>query len=418
MRTYEKTHPWIDFRPDLNQAPAKLWYLLGKVEAKIEQIKASFLPPTEARELMSVHLVRGVAATTAIEGNSLSLDEVRKILDNKGKSQRPSSKQYLEWEVRNVLDLYNTIGNQILDGEQSRLTPETILSYNKRLLADLPRDESASPPGVFRSHPVHVAQYVGAPVEDLRYLTSHLCNWLYSYFEPLREYGSIEYGIVRAILAHLYIAWIHPFVDGNGRTARAVEMHLLRSSGIPTFAAQLLSNHYNETRDQYYHQLSQARAQGDVLTFVIYSIRGFGEQIGVQSQEIQGMQRKLLWEHFVHEQFSGKRGDPNRCQRQLVLDVSRQYGPVPIENIPNLSPELARAYVTKSRKTLRRDINALKNVELWHSETMRSDLDREYLTGLIEETPLGILAREGLILSLLPEVYFIDEEDLTTGARL
>ena len=48
---------------------------------------------------------------------------------------------------------------------------------------------------------------------------------------------------------------------------------------------------------------------------------------------------------------------------------------------------------------------------------MRDDLDREFLTGLIEETPIGIRTREELILSLLPEVYFLDdEEDLTTDA--
>ncbi len=400
MRTYEKTHPWIDFRPDLNQAPAKLWYLLGKVEAKIEQIKASFLPPTEARELMSVHLVRGVAATTAIEGNSLSLDEVRKILDNKGKSQRPSSKQYLEWEVRNVLDLYNTIGNQILDGEQSRLTPETILSYNKRLLADLPRDESASPPGVFRSHPVHVAQYVGAPVEDLRYLTSHLCDWLYSYFEPLREYGSIEYGIVRAILAHLYIAWIHPFADGNGRTARALEFHILLAAGVPDVAVHLLSNYYNETRAEYYRQLSISSRKATVFLFLEYAIQGFVESLQQTLEEIAKIQTRIHWEHFVHEQFASKDTETGLRRQELVLALHpNKY--VPVREIPLLTPRLAAAYAGKTRKTIRRDLNALKKMGLQH-EVGLPGLAHAAPTGLIEETSKGVRARVELIFAYQP----------------
>ena len=399
-RTYEKTHPWIDFRPDLNQAPAKLWYLLGKVEAKIEQIKASFLPPTEARELMSVHLVRGVAATTAIEGNSLSLDEVRKILDNKGKSQRPSSKQYLEWEVRNVLDLYNTIGNQILDGEQSRLTPETILSYNKRLLADLPRDERASPPGVFRSHPVHVAQYVGAPVEDLRYLTSHLCDWLYSYFEPLREYGSIEYGIVRAILAHLYIAWIHPFADGNGRTARALEFHILLAAGIPDVAVHLLSNYYNETRAEYYRQLSISSRKATVFLFLEYAIQGFVESLQQTLEEIAKIQTRIHWEHFVHEQFASKDTETGLRRQELVLALHpNKY--VPIREIPFLTPRLAAFYAGKTRKTIRRDLNTLKKMGLQH-EVGLPGLTYEAPTGLIEETSEGIRAQVELIFAFRP----------------
>ena len=418
MRTYEKTHPWIDFRFDLSRAPSIFWLLIGEVGTEVLRASWVPLPPQERVHLERIYLARGIASTAAIEGNPATVDDVLRLQDE-GTLGLPPSRQYQEQEIRNIHELYGEIRKYRSWSHLPPVDVETILSYNHKILKGIERKEGHSPAGEFRSHEVMVGGYRGAPVEDLPYLTNRLCDWLYHDLEPLRANLPIAgYGLVRAALAHLYIAWIHPFVDGNGRTARAVEMHLLRSSGIPTFAAQLLSNHYNETRDQYYHQLSQARAQGNVLTFIIYSIRGFGEQIGVQSQEIQGMQRKLLWEHFVHEQFSGKRGDPNRRQRQLVLDVSRQYGPVPIENIPNLSPELARAYVTKSRKTLRRDINALKNVELWHSETMRSDLDREYLTGLIEETPLGILAREGLILSLLPEVYFIDEEDLTTGARL
>ena len=39
--------------------------------------------------------------------------------------------------------------------------------------------------------------------------------------------------LLRAIVAHLYIAWIHPFGDGNGRTARLVEADLLARFGVP-----------------------------------------------------------------------------------------------------------------------------------------------------------------------------------------
>lgn len=52
----------------------------------------------------------------------------------------------------------------------------------------------------------------------------------------------VAFGIIRAILAHLYLAWIHPFGDGNGRTARSMELHLLMDSGVPSAAAQLLNS--------------------------------------------------------------------------------------------------------------------------------------------------------------------------------
>ncbi len=62
--------------------------------------------------------------------------------------------------------------------------------------------------------------------------------------------------VAKAVLAHLYIAWIHPFADGNGRTARLVEFQILAQSGlIPLPAANLLRDHYNKTRDRYYAEL-------------------------------------------------------------------------------------------------------------------------------------------------------------------
>ncbi len=56
-----------------------------------------------------------------------------------------------------------------------------------------------------------------------------------------------------AILAHLYIAWIHPFGNGNGRLARLIEVQILSESGVvPLVATNLLSDHYNKTRSAYY----------------------------------------------------------------------------------------------------------------------------------------------------------------------
>ena len=68
--------------------------------------------------------------------------------------------------------------------------------------------------------------------------------------------GEQSIAILRAITAHLYLIWIHPFGDGNGRLARLVEFTILLKSGIPSIAAHLLSNHYNATAEQNCQQQS------------------------------------------------------------------------------------------------------------------------------------------------------------------
>jgi hypothetical protein len=72
MRTFERTHPWISFRIDLRQARPQLWMLLGEASSKCEHIAGVPLRPATAEQLHLLYLAKGAAATTAIEGNSLT----------------------------------------------------------------------------------------------------------------------------------------------------------------------------------------------------------------------------------------------------------------------------------------------------------------------------------------------------------
>lgn len=86
-------------------------------------------------------------------------------------------------------------------------------------------------------------------------------------------------GIIRAVLAHLYLAWIHPFGNGNGRTARLIEFQLLL--GFPTPACHLLSNYYMRTCSRYYQVLRETgKVEGyPVWKFASYAIQGFVEEL-------------------------------------------------------------------------------------------------------------------------------------------
>ena len=61
--------------------------------------------PATARRLNLVSLERGARATTAIEGNTLSEEDVSKLA--RGQLQLPPSKRYLGIEVKNILDVFN-----------------------------------------------------------------------------------------------------------------------------------------------------------------------------------------------------------------------------------------------------------------------------------------------------------------------
>ncbi len=194
-----------------------------------------------------------------------------------------------------------------------------------------------------------------------------LCDWLNSDVFELpdrRPEFRAALVMVKAVIAHLYFVWIHPFGDGNGRTARLLELQILLAAGFPTPATQLLSNHYNQTRSEYYRQLQAASRTGDPVPFLTYALRGFVDGLAEQLDLIFTWQREDRWEQYVYQQFGDRRGEAARRRLRLALEVSkiaRETGePVTRAAMRWLTLKLAQAYDGKTDKTLSRDLNELR----------------------------------------------------------
>jgi Fic family protein len=338
------------------------WLLIGEAVSKAEHIAGVPLDPVSAGELHAVYLTKGVLATTAIEGNTLTEDEVRRHLE--GHLTLPPSRQYLAQEIDNIVVACNDIGNAVIRGGAGPITPDEIRGYNRLVLKNLPPQEDVIP-GELRTHSVMVGRYRGAPAEDCEFLLEKFCDWLNTLEPPAGLERS--YSILTAIAAHLYFVWIHPFGDGNGRTARLIEFRLLLQAGFPTPTAHLLSNFYNLTRTEYYRQLDAAgRARGRMNDFIDYALRGLVDQLREQLSVIRRIQLDTMWRNYVYERF-GKGSPTHMRRRRLVLELSGITGDdgwVNRGDIPDLSPRLAREYSNKTAKTLSRDLNAVIEMEL------------------------------------------------------
>ena len=382
MRTFERTHPWLSFRIDLRKAAPSLWLLLGEAASKCEHIAGVPLRPSVAQSLHQLYLAKGALATTAIEGNTLTEKEVLAHLQ--GKLKLSPSREYLGQEVDNIATACNRIGERLRQGDTS-LTAERVCEFDRQVLEKLTLDEGVVP-GQLRTHSVVVGNvYRGAPAEDCRYLLERLCDWLAGEDFASPDGMEMVYAILKAVVAHLYLAWIHPFGDGNGRTARLVELQILLSAGVPTPAAHLLSNHYNQTRAEYYRQLDRAsKSGGEIAPFLEYATRGFVDGLREQLHVIREQEWDVTWRSYVHEKFRDHAGLNAKRQRDLVLDLSTARELVPIGKIPELTPRLAKIYAGVSVKTLQRDLVTAEEMEL------------------IERKSEGVRARRELILAFLP----------------
>ena len=365
-REYRRTHPWITFRHHLERADPLHWSLLGEAAARCDQVAEAVLPPAGARELHRLYLIKGARATTAIEGNTLSEEQIAAQLD--GRLELPPSREYLKREVDNVLKAVHEIFGQVTGGQPPVLTPDWIAGANRHLLAGLEEHlEEDVVPGEIPVHSVGVLRYRGAPRGDCAFLLDRLCGWLEGDAWPVRpdrQEDRMASAILRAVFVHLYVAWIHPFGDGNGRTARLAEFMILAREGVPSPCAHLLSNHYNLTRAEYYRQLDRSSransGRGDPLGFLLYSLQGFVDGLREQGRFIAGIQLELAWEHFVYGEFQRTPSSrAMRRRRQVTLALGRVGEPVRKQSIPDLSPDLARLYAEKTGKTLTRDMNWL-----------------------------------------------------------
>jgi len=359
MRTSDQTHPWINFELDTGRFSTKTWLLLGQAQAKCEQISniLSFMPALNDA-LHTVYLAKGAHATTAIEGNSLTEEEVRNLLE--ARLRLPPSREYLGQEVDNVVKACNLIGQEVRDNQD--ITVAEMQGYNAMVLEGLPLVEHVVP-GTFRAYDVLVTGpgYKGAPPGDLRFLSNRLCEWLNTGFAPPDASMRLVFGILKAIIAHLYIAWIHPFGDGNRRTARLLEFRILLAAGAPTSTAHLLSNHYNQTRSEYYRYLDlSSKQEGGMYAFVAYAMQGLVDGLDEQIAFIDGRLLMVRWINFIHDRFQDERDTPvTTRRRQLILDLSLAGRPIPVEGIPQVSQRSAAAYANLSMKTLRRDLRHL-----------------------------------------------------------
>ena len=432
-RAYQTSHPWISFSINLDRASPRLWALLGQAVAFCEQVSGAVLPPRDAQKLYRMYLVKGARATTAIENNTLTEGAGG---PGAGRRSRPAavagvlgtgSAQHLGRLQQHLRPDY---GREPSRGsrESGSPTPTGPCSMDWRRCWERGSFRGRFPP--FGSGSVGIEprrgrtattcwtafadgwtrttcraqgreRPKGTCLERLRprrrtteFTADVAAADVAAPTDPPAPVGRtfqdahrrrMAEGILKATLAHLYIAWIHPYGDGNGRTARLVEYLLLARAGIPFPSAHLMSNHFNLTRNRYYRELDRSSRvdchgrgadQGDAFGFMEYAVRGFVDGLAEQCRCIEQVQLELAWEHFVFQTFRQTKQTPaTRRRREVVLALSPLDEPVRKRGVPSLTSQVARMYADRTGKTLTRDLNWLVGA------------------GLIERGPEGYRAR-------------------------
>jgi len=184
--------------------------------------------------------------TVGIEGNTLSLAQTRAILETRlavvGKSIMEHN------EILGMEEALKYINNTLID-KYGDISIQDILEIHRRVIGNVDPIEA----GLFRRTQVFVSNHQPPPPSLLSTLMGKFVQWLNTAhnLHPVRH----------AALAHYKLVFIHPFMDGNGRTSRLLMNLILMRAGFPPVIIR------RADREVYYRHLQTAN-EGDVRPFI------------------------------------------------------------------------------------------------------------------------------------------------------
>ena len=218
---------------------------LARLDEKKARLDATQpLPPGVVAKLKEYFDVEWTYHSNAIEGSTLTLAETRLVLLDGLTVAGKSLREHLEAiNHKHAIDFVEALAKR----------EEPITEYNIRqihaLILRTIDDENA---GRYRSVRVRITGTTYVPPEAIAVpsLMQELVDWLNSI-------GAMRlHPVERAALAHFRLVHIHPFVDGNGRTARLLMNLILMREGYPPAVIRM------ERRPQYYEALALANGGG------------------------------------------------------------------------------------------------------------------------------------------------------------
>ncbi len=225
-------------------------------------------------ELRRAVLAQSVHYSTRIEGNTLTLEQVRSVLAGRPVAAPTDQIQ----EVENYRDAISFV-QSLAVGRESAITEECIRTIHFLVTKNL---SASYAPGRYRTEQNFVVDRNGArrvffppPPEEVPAPMSEYVTWLNS----RHEYPTP----IKAALAHLNLVAIHPFLDGNGRTARVLESLVMCASGFKAEELVSLETCYGQDNQAYYNSLSTALGPHyspprDVTPWVEYHVQAHAVQ--------------------------------------------------------------------------------------------------------------------------------------------
>jgi Fic family protein len=314
--------------------------------------------PALASSLEPDIMYSSISGTAAIEGNPISREDVKKIAE--GQDIKEYSKKDKQ-EILNLLEAYNMLTGFNVSSTPQTLSEAIICDFHKIITHKVPHEHNI--PGQYRNGTVHVGDKAHGGIYSPPKISADIKNLMEVFIEWINSAEILALNpFIRAALAHYHLCIIHPFWDGNGRTARLIEALVLQTANIK-YMPRELSNYYYKNVDDYYTAFSKSINEKNITPFIEFYLKAVIESL----TKIKELIFYFIRIFSLKDYYKQKNRQRKITKRQLdLLNLLTDFSTNTFFTLKDLSmtPPFSLLYRDVSTQTARRDLAKLSSLNL------------------------------------------------------
>lgn len=330
---------------------------IGEIEAAKEVIENAPLVPAFEADFRADALVRTVHFGTALEGNALSRTQAERLVavhspnDNAERAAEKADVTARERDIQEVINYRNVMSyiEKIGRSKKGKDKPykKKSLKHIHRLTTERILEEERA--GIYRVTQVVIRNsttgeisFRPPPAIEVPYQLDALFSWFNS--ARAKEIHSV----IRAGVMHYELTRIHPFVDGNGRVARAMAMLVLVREGYDVKRFFSIEEYYDKHAVEYYDGLqSVQKNRGDMTAWLEFFVEGLAAELQRIKEKVLSLSRDLQYKRELGGQVA-----LTTRQIKLIETMKANNGWITTADAAHVFPMI-------SRDTILRDLHDL-----------------------------------------------------------
>ncbi len=325
---------------------------VGIIDASREVIANAPLIPAWEAKFKKEAIERTVHHGTHIEGNRLTVEEVKDVLDGKDVLGRDRDIQEII-NYRNVLKYIDGIASQLIPAQNYYFSLKILLDIHKITTDKILHTDHS---GKFRLTQVVIKNastgqisYTPPPAAEVAYLIEDLINWIND--EETRDL----HPVIKAGIIHYEVSRIHPFLDGNGRTGRAVATLIMFLDGYDIRKFFSLEEYFDQSPMDYYltlqavsNQLVLDTHERDLTPWLEYFVKG----VAIELHRVKEKVKRVSTDAHIKNKL-GAQVELNERQ-MMIMEYLHRHGKMQNKDFRKIFPDFSDDTVLREMRLLKK----------------------------------------------------------------